>query len=60
MRDETLDKSKVDALFRKQDELIARLRDAAAASFEKVHAVLDARQKADLADMLERGWRRAW
>lgn len=58
LREPTFDKGKLEALYRKQDELLAKLRTAAASSFEKVHAALDDRQKADLADMLERGWLR--
>jgi hypothetical protein len=54
LREPTFDKGKLEALYRKQDELLAKLRSAASSSFEKVHAALDDRQKADLADMIER------
>ena len=58
VREPSFDKAKVETLFRKQDELIAKLRAAASASLEKVHGALDDTQKKDLADMVERGfWR---
>ena len=40
---------------RKQDELIARLRQAVSESIEKVHGVLDPTQKQELASLVERG-----
>ena len=58
LRDENYDKAKVETLFRKQDELLAKMRTAAASSMEKIHGVLDERQKQDLAEMVERGFRR--
>ncbi len=60
LRDEQFDRSKLEALYRKQDELLARLRTAVSGSFEKVHAALDERQKRDLADLLEGGFRHAF
>lgn len=57
LREPLFDKAKLDALYRKQDELLAKLRAAASSSLEKVHAALDDRQKNDLADMIERGFR---
>jgi hypothetical protein len=56
MREEQFDRAKVDTLFRKQDELLERLRTAAVGSFEKVHAAMDERQKRQLADWVERGF----
>lgn len=55
MRDEELDKQKLAAMFRKQDEILAGLRERLAASLGRVHATLDARQRSQLADLLERG-----
>jgi hypothetical protein len=56
LREPAFDKAKLETLYRKQDELLGKLRGAAASSFEKVHAALDDRQKNDLADMIERGF----
>jgi Spy/CpxP family protein refolding chaperone len=56
VREPVFDRAKVDALFRKQDELIGSLRTAIAGSVERVHEALDDRQKADLADLLERNF----
>jgi Spy/CpxP family protein refolding chaperone len=58
LRDDNYDKAKVETLFRKQDEIFAQMRTAAAASVEKIHGVLDDKQKQDLAEMVERGFRR--
>ena len=55
MRDEELDRRKLEALFRKQDEILAGLRERLSASLGRVHATLDARQRSRLADLLERG-----
>jgi hypothetical protein len=55
MRDEALDKQKLAAMFRKQDEILGGLRERLSASLERVHATLDARQRGQLADLLERG-----
>lgn len=57
LRDAQFDRGKLEALYRKQDELLAKLRTAAASAIENVHAVLDERQKGELADLLERGFR---
>ena len=55
MRDEELDKQKLAAMFRKQDEILGGLRERLSASLGRVHATLDARQRSQLADLLERG-----
>jgi hypothetical protein len=55
MRDEELDKQKLAAMFRKQDEMLGGLRERLSASLERVHATLDSRQRSQLADLLERG-----
>jgi hypothetical protein len=60
MRDEELDKQKLAAMFRKQDEMLGGLRERLSASLERVHAgrvhaTLDARQRSQFADLLERG-----
>jgi len=59
LRDPTFDRSKLEALFRKQDEILAKLREAASGSIERVHAALDERQKGTLANLVERGFRSA-
>ena len=58
LRDERFDRSKLDALYRTQDALLAKLRSAASSAIENVHGVLDERQKGELASMLERGFGR--
>jgi hypothetical protein len=58
VRDPHFDRAKLEALFRQQDALLAKLRDAASGSLERVHEALDDRQKSELADMLERGFHR--
>jgi hypothetical protein len=55
MRDEELDKQKLAAMFRKQDEMLGGLRERLSASLGRVHATLDSRQRSQLADLLERG-----
>lgn len=54
VRDDSFDRGKVDALFRKQDELLGRMREAVAESAMRIHAALDPTQKQRLADMIER------
>jgi hypothetical protein len=55
MRDEELDTQKLAAMFRKQDEILGGLRERLSASLGRVHSTLDARQRSQLADLLERG-----
>ena len=55
MRDEELDEQKLAAMFRKQDEILGGLRERLSASLGRVHSTLDARQRSQLADLLERG-----
>jgi len=55
LREEALDRQKLEAMFRKQDETLAGLRERLSASLGRVHATLDARQRSQLADLLERG-----
>ncbi len=54
LRDEALDRTKLDALFRKQDELISALRTTLGESLGRVHATLDAGQRRELAALVER------
>ena len=56
VRDEQFDRSKVDALFRKQDEVLGKLRVSLAESAERVHGALDGKQKQELASWVERGF----
>jgi hypothetical protein len=55
LRDETLDPQKLATVYRKQDETLARLRERLSASLARVHSTLDARQRDELASLLERG-----
>jgi hypothetical protein len=57
LRDENLDRQKLEAIYRKQDELLAGLRQRLTDSLGRVHSTLDARQRSELADLLERGGR---
>jgi hypothetical protein len=57
LRDETLDRQKLESIYRKQDELIATLRQRVSESLGRIHSTLDARQRNELADLLERGGR---
>jgi hypothetical protein len=57
LREETLDRQKLESIYRKQDEILAGLRERLSASLGRVHATLDARQRNELADLLERGGR---
>jgi len=55
LREEALDKQKLEAMFRKQDEILAGLRERLSESLGRVHATLDARQRSQIASLLERG-----
>jgi len=55
LRDEALDRQKLEAAYRKQDEILATLRARFSDSLGRVHATLDARQRSEVADLLERG-----
>ncbi len=57
LRDENLDRQKLESIYRKQDELLAALRQRLTESLSRIHSTLDARQRAELADLLERGGR---
>jgi hypothetical protein len=57
LRDETLDRQKLESVYRKQDELLASLRQRLSDSLARVHSTLDARQRNEIADLLERGGR---
>jgi hypothetical protein len=55
LRDESLDRGKLEALYRKQDELIAALRQRVSESLGRVHETLDAQQRRTVADLVESG-----
>jgi hypothetical protein len=55
LREETLDRQKLESIYRKQDELLASLRERLSTSLARVHSTLDARQRNEIADLLERG-----
>lgn len=57
LRDESLDRQKLEAVYRKQDELLTALRQRLTESISRIHSTLDARQRSELADLLERGGR---
>ena len=55
LRAPELDRSALDRVFAKHDELIEKLRSSALGAAEQVHGTLDERQRAKLADMIEQG-----
>jgi hypothetical protein len=55
LRAPELDKTLLDSVFAKHDELIERLRASLVRSAEQVHGTLDERQRKQLADMIESG-----
>jgi Spy/CpxP family protein refolding chaperone len=55
LREENLDRQKLESIYRKQDELLAALRQRITDSLSRIHSTLDARQRSELADLLERG-----
>ena len=57
LREENLDRMKLESIYRKQDELLASLRQRLSDSLARVHSTLDERQRNELADLLERGGR---
>jgi hypothetical protein len=60
LREETLDRQKLESVYRKQDEILAALRARVSDSLGRVHSTLDERQRNDLADLLERGRAACW
>jgi Spy/CpxP family protein refolding chaperone len=60
LRAPELDRSALDRVFAKHDELIEKLRSSALSAADQVHGTLDERQRQKLADMIEQGpWRHA-
>ncbi len=57
LREESLDRQKLESIYRKQDELLATLRQRLSDSLGRIHSTLDARQRDELATLLERGGR---
>jgi len=57
LREETFDRQKLESIYRKQDELLASLREQLSTSLGRLHSTLDARQRNEIADLLERGGR---
>jgi hypothetical protein len=55
LREEKLDAQRLAAIYRTQDEILARVRERLSASLGRIHATLDARQRDELASLLERG-----
>jgi len=56
LRGETFDSATLSELDAKHDELMANLRRTLRTSLSKIHEALDAKQRRELADMLEHGW----
>ncbi|MGZ3461625.1 MAG: periplasmic heavy metal sensor [Archangium sp.] len=56
LRGETFDSASMTELDARHDELLANLRRALRTSLSKIHEALDARQRRELADLLEHGW----
>ncbi len=55
VRNETLDRASVEAIFDRHDTVIDRVRSNALDAFGKVHETLDQRQRKILAEMIEAG-----
>lgn len=55
LRAPELDRSALDRVFAKHDELIEKLRSSALSAADQVHGTLDDRQREKLADIIERG-----
>jgi Heavy-metal resistance len=53
MRGVAFDESALSVAFSRQDEMLTKLRDAIRASLQRVHEVLDDKQRATAADLLE-------
>jgi len=60
LREETLDRQKLESVYRRQDEILAALRARLSDSLGRVHSTLDERQRNDLANLLERGGAACW
>jgi Spy/CpxP family protein refolding chaperone len=56
LRGETFDSASLRELDAKHDELIDNLRKTQRTSLSKIHEALDAKQRRELADLLEHGW----
>ncbi|HEX8437391.1 periplasmic heavy metal sensor [Archangium sp.] len=56
LRGETFDSASLRELDAKHDELVDNLRKTLRTSLSKIHEALDARQRRELADLLEHGW----
>jgi len=55
LRAESLDSTRIDAAFARHDEALTAMRSAVRDALAKVHATLDAKQRARLADLVEWG-----
>ena len=55
LREETLDRQKLESVYRQHDALVATLRERLSAALGRVHSTLDARQRESLAEVVERG-----
>jgi uncharacterized membrane protein len=60
VRAEAFDEVRMGETFARHDDAMSELRKAVVGALAKVHAVLDERQRARLADWLESGPMRAW
>jgi uncharacterized membrane protein len=60
LSEESFDAERLAAVFTRHDDALRRVRDTVSGAFAEVHAVLDARQRAELARLVEQGgyWRR--
>jgi Spy/CpxP family protein refolding chaperone len=56
LRGETFDSASLRELDAKHDELVDNLRKTLRTSLSKIHEALDAKQRRELADLLEHGW----
>ena len=60
MRGDAFDETVMGEVLSRQDDALDKLKKAMVGTLAKIHAVLDERQRARLADFIESGPRRGW
>jgi len=60
IRGEAFDAAALEEAFARADARLGTVREALRGQAARVHEALDPRQRAELADLIDRGWRRRW
>jgi len=60
LRGEAFDAAALEEAFARADARLGTVREALRGQAARVHEALDPRQRAELADLIDRGWRRRW